>query len=239
MRANLQTDPERGAGYGLLEIHDAAEVLEPALILKRLSDNQTLGKGGWASGENSLALVSWDNDGRILRVWLDSRVIDNLDPGDHYSLSIPGVGSCALDVTHALRSLIIDENGAEAWPPPPQRPATPPAEPAPVEIVYQGVEPTPADMPEDADADLPDSVTAVSPDAIIDPPPRKRGCLWICLALVIIWACVGWYLWHAASNLPPRQNEPEESKLFEIIPKSDEGAPLDEETDKPEILDKK
>lgn len=218
MRANLVFDPGHGSGYGIIEVYDAADNLEPRVVIKRLSDGMFLSSGGWTSEQVSLAPERWENEGRVLRLWFSPGMVDDLTEDDRYELELPGSGSCPLFPASIKQSVIVDDSGFGTYPPPPQQPGTPPVNMGAEQLIYEGIEQDPQSVPDIGDPGLPSGVAAGPAGFIPEKSKKKYGCLILGIALVVIWAGGGWALWHAAQNAPAVSRE--SSFSIEIIPKA-------------------
>lgn len=118
MRALLVPDPHRGPGYAVLELHDAAPPDPPVFFLRRASDGAWLSGTGWGQAETALRPEAWNADGDRQLLMLGTALVDALEPGDAYALTVPGAGSCALETDDHVLSRASGGNGA-GWPPPP------------------------------------------------------------------------------------------------------------------------
>ena len=170
MRATLLPNPHKGPGYSLIEIYGAPPLASPVFLLRRASDGAWLSGSGWEKEETSLTPEGWDSGpgdvesgSGAQRLMLGPGIVDDLDPGDSYTLTIPGAGSCALMLAEADQSHIIGGEAVGVTPPPvPGYTFSGPGMPqmSPEYAVYEGVEPTPEVMGGD-DAGLPSGVAAV------------------------------------------------------------------------------
>lgn len=249
MRATLLPDPHRGPGYSIIELHGAPPLASPALLLRRASDGAWLSGSGWQQEETSLSPEGWESADDGERLLLGPGIVDELDAGDAYTLTIPGAGSCALALGGLIQSHIIGGVGVGVTPPPvPDYTPLPPEMPAPgpENAVNEGVEPTPEVYGEDDAGDLPSGVAAV-PESEAEPPRKKRlGCALLGIAVFVGWLGAGVALWHGAMHSPvaaPAQAtaategesaEAAEGSSFSLFPRTDpDGEPTYEEDDKP------
>lgn len=178
MRATLLPDPHRGPGYSVIELHAAPPLEAPVLLLRRASDGAWLSGTGWSQRETSLTLDGWDSGpddadsgGGCQRLRLGPGIVDDLDPGDSYTLTIPGAGSCALMLAGLAQSHIIGGKPVGVTPPPVpgftlDGPGMPPQ--SPESAINEGVEPTP-EIPGGDDAGLTSGVVA-APASEAEPP---------------------------------------------------------------------
>ncbi|MBD5538600.1 MAG: hypothetical protein HDQ94_01170 [Desulfovibrio sp.] len=153
MRATLLPDPHRGPGYSVIEIYGAPPLAAPVFLLRRASDGAWLSGSGWDERETSLTPDGWESapDGGpgCQRLLLGPGVVDDLDPGDAYTLTIPGAGSCPLSPAAVDQSHIIGGEAVGVTPPPvPGFTLIVPGSPGftPESAVNEGVEPTPEVM---------------------------------------------------------------------------------------------
>lgn len=121
MRATLVPDPHRGPEYALLELHDTVPAAQQIFQLRRASDGAWLSGTGWRRTEATLRPDAWENDGDCQRLVLGPGIADRLVPGDSYTLTVPGVGSCVVTMDARVRSRSITEKGKEKMPPPAPR----------------------------------------------------------------------------------------------------------------------
>lgn len=120
MRATLVPDPHRGPEYALLELHDTVPAARRVFRLRRASDGAWLSGAGWRQAEATLRPDAWENDGDCQRLVLGPGIADRLVPGDSYTLTVPGAGSCVVTVDARVRSGGIAEKEGEMMPPPPE-----------------------------------------------------------------------------------------------------------------------
>jgi hypothetical protein len=203
---------EKGPGYGLLHIRDAevGNMENARFSIKRGSDHNSLGHGGWQPAERFFQAqrILLDSDGFILAV--GPEIVDHLDTRENYRLSIIRIdGSSAvapLRVPEVSYSPV--EGGRGLGVAPVTEPATlPPPPPAPAA-------PEQKDPEENTEADG-------SPDIL--PPPesapvrRKGGGFAPLLLTVLLLALAGgaFAVWQfflkkndlpilAEDNLPPQ-----------------------------------
>ena len=249
MRATLLPDPHRGPGYSVIEIYGAAPLASPVLLLRRASDGAWLSGSGWEDRETSLAPDGWDSGpddvaggNGCQRLLLGPGIVDNLDPGDAYTLTIPGAGSCALVLAEVDQSHIIGGEAVGVTPPPVPgfTPAGPDmGQPTPGSAVNEGVEPTPEVLGGD-DAGLPSGVAAI-PESEAEPPRKKRlGCALMGVVLFVGWLGAGIALWHGAMRTPAapsavtESTDADEEPSFSFFPRTDpDGEPTYEDEEKP------
>ena len=244
MRATLVPDPHRGPGYSILEIHGAPPLGAPVFLLRRASDGAWLSGMGWQDAETSLTPENWDTDGDSQRLMLGPGVVDDLDPGDSYTLTIPGAGSCALTLAGLDQSRIIGGRPVGVTPPPvPGYTLTsgtmemPPSSPA--GAINEGVEPTPEVVGSEARAATPPDVPAHPAEAVAPPRRKRLGCVLLGIALFIGWLGAGVALWHGAMQAPAsppatadaaEADESEEKSSFSFFPRTDpDGEPTYEQ----------
>lgn len=248
MRAILLPDPHRGPGYSIIELHGAPPLASPSFLLRRASDGAWLSGSGWGNEETSLSPEGWENAEDGERLMLGPGIVDELDPGDSYTLTIPGAGSCALALGDLIQSHIIGGVGVGVTPPPvpDYTPEAPDMPRGPMNAVNEGVEPTPEIYGGGDDGDLPSGVAAF-PEEEAEPPRKKRlGCALLGLAVFVGWLGAGVALWHGAMNSPiaaPTQAtaahegeaaETTEESSFSLFPRTDpDGEPTYEEDEKP------
>lgn len=181
MRAALLPDPHRGPGYAIIEIHGAPPLASPAFLLRRASDGAWLSGSGWGQEETALTPDNWESGEDAQRLMLGPGIVDDLEPGDDYTLTIPGAGSCALMLGGLDQSHVIGGEAVGVTPPPlPGFTLTAPGSPPPdVETaIDEGVEPSPEVLGGDA-TDLPSGVAA-APEDEAAPSRRKRpGCAFL------------------------------------------------------------
>lgn len=165
MKAFFENDERRGPGFGLLRISESA--LMPDLegirfAVKRGSDQNSLGKGGWQPAETFLEpeAVTLTDDGIALSVGPD--VVDNLDPQEAYRMTM--VSSDGISVIGRLEvaEVAYSLQGAE-------RPGAAAPEPAPAPAPEPGPEPEPAPAPE------PEPEPAFEQEPIPDPDPMPEA----------------------------------------------------------------
>lgn len=245
MRAALLPDPHRGPGYAVIELHGAPPLESPVLLLRRASDGAWLSGSGWGVEETSLTPDSWDSGEDAQRLMLGPGIVDDLDPGDDYTLTIPGAGSCALLLEVLDQSHIIGGEPIGVTPPPVPGftlagPASP--DPDPETAIDEGVEPTPEVAGGD-DAGLPSGVAA-APESEAAPPRKKRvGCALLGVLIFAGWLGAGVALWHGAMRTPAAPPTPAaaadsgegaEESSFSFFPRTDpDGEPTYEEEEKP------
>lgn len=242
MRAILVPDPHYGPGYSILEIHGAPPLDAPVFLLRRASDGAWLSGSGWQGAETSLSPENWDTDGSVQRLMLGPGIVDDLDPGDSYTLTIPGAGSCALALAGLDRSRIIGGTPVGVTPPPvpgytlsPGK--TPP--PTPVSAVTEGVEPTPEVEGVAGRAAAPSDVPPPAAEAVAPPRRKRLGCALLGMALFIGWLGAGVALWHGAMRAPAappaasdagETGETTEESSFSLFPRTDpDGEPTYEQ----------
>lgn len=229
MRAVLRLDAPAGAGYGIIDIYGANVVTEPVIVLKRMSDGQYLGSGGWSGESASISPSKWDNAGGGARLRFGPEVVDDIDPSDNYQITLVGTGSCALGFSGLIQSTIVDSNGAGAYAPPPETPQAAPGYTPQSDIIYEGVEKTPELMPDDAGMPLVAGVAAAQAAPV---PRKKHGCLWLGIFLLAIWIGGAWFLWHTAMQNPTSRQD-QDSAPFEIIPKSSDSSVVEDSPSNP------
>ncbi|MDE7371952.1 MAG: hypothetical protein K2N07_09500, partial [Desulfovibrio sp.] len=174
MRAVLLPNPHKGPGYSVIELHGAPPLESPVILLRRASDGAWLSGSGWGKEQTSLTPDGWDSGEDVQRLMLGPGIVDDLDPGDDYTLTIPGAGSCALMLERLDQSHIIGGEPVGVTPPPvpgftlegPEMP-----QPSPESAINEGVEATPEVMGGD-DAGLPSGVVAAPAEEA--EPPRKK-----------------------------------------------------------------
>lgn len=221
MRATITADPSRGPGYGIIEIHDAGNVIDPVFVLRRGSDGKTLSGGGWQESESALTPDAWDNDGGSLRLSVGPAVVDEMDNLDAYRLSLPGAGVCVLVLRDLVYSHISGGQGVGVYAPP-----APEAE-APVETV---TEPEPV-----AEEETPPE--PVLPSVVGEPPlemPEERkgkkggkgGLLAGALLLLLLIGGAVWWFALRAPEKPPLPPAPAADQNRTVPAASAEKSPL-------------
>ncbi len=245
MRAALLPDPHQGPGYSVIELHGAPPLESPVILLRRASDGAWLSGSGWGKEQTSLTPAGWDSGEDVQRLMLGPGIVDDLDPGDDYTLTIPGAGSCALMLEGLDQSHIIGGEPVGVTPPPvPGFTPTAPGTPVPdVEnAIDEGVEPTPEVLGGE-DAGLPSGVAA-APESEAEPPRKKRlGCALMGVLLLVGWLGAGVALWHGAMRTPAapptptaaaNAGEAADEPSFSLFPRTDpDGEPTYEEEEKP------
>lgn len=121
MRAVLVPDPHRGPGHAILELRDAAPPDSPVFLLRRASDGAWLSGAGWRQAEATLRPDAWNADGDCRRLMLGTGIMNALERGDSYTLTIPGAGSCALEPDERVLPRAVGGKSAEGTPPPSPR----------------------------------------------------------------------------------------------------------------------
>lgn len=218
MRAVILADPVKGPGYGIIQIYDLANAVQPQIIIKRMSDSKTLAEGGWQAGSHSRHPANWDNQGNSLVFSVGPEVIDNLTEADNYELTLVGIGTCPLQKEDIFQSKIINDDGAGMWPPPPETPSSNPDNSLidNNNVIYEGVEKTPGVMPDiAASGDL--AGVAAGPDNAIPSGKRRGGCFLLSLLILCVWLAGGWLLYHASLHTPTT-TENDNSQPFKFIP---------------------
>lgn len=228
MRAVFNIDPGGGPGYGVIDFYDVGNVVEPCVIITRISDGQTLSSGGWRNGVHDISPERSQLTDDFLRMWFGPNVVDELEPDQDYEIEIPGLGKCPMLMAAISQSNIVDSNGADLAPPPAGAVAMPPDNSILPENVYQGVEPNP-DVAPDASFQSPAGVAAF-PEEMAAPEtrPKRRGCLLASLLVCAIWIFGALWLWHAALSAPPNDKE---GITIEIIPRAQDSSIPDDPTE--------
>ena len=249
MRATLLPDPHRGPGYSVIEIWGAPPLASPVLLLRRASDGAWLSGSGWGMSETSLTPDGWDSGPDDLdsgsgcqRLLLGPGLVDDLDPGDSYTLTIPGAGSCALMLAGVDQSHIIGGKPVGVTPPPVPGytfSGNKMPEGTPQGAVNEGVERTPEVTGGDAGG-LPSGV-AVAPEDAPEAPGKKRpGCALMGVLLVagLVWAGVA--LGHGTMRSPAAPGAVTEANVtagdtsFALLPRTNaDGEPANEDAEKP------
>ena len=247
MRATLVPDPRHGPGYSLLEVRGALPLDAPVFLLRRASDGAWLSGSGWQGAETSLTPENWDTDGDVQRLMLGPGIVDDLDPGDSYTLTIPGAGSCALALAGLDLSRTIGGTPVGVTPPPVPGYTLSPGEmppPTPVGAVTEGVEPTPEVVGSVTPKAPPADVPQAAAEAAAPTRRRRLGCALLGMALFIAWLGTGVALWHGAMRAPAappaaadsgETAESAEEPSFSLFPRTDpDGEPTyeQEETNK-------
>lgn len=242
MRAVLESDPKSGSGYAILAIYDVDPENMPYPVLRRVSDGLVLAEGGWRKAPGILVPVRQENGESSVRFFLSPEIVDNLSIDQHYIVEIPGLGSCALAMAQLDQSIIVDANGQDMSPPPPQHPAPAPISDASVVentppslqgAIFEGVASTP-----EIEEKIVSAPEPPAPAANDQKPPKKgKGCLLLSIAAVILWAGVAWLLWHGSMALPGKISSQtletgEKGPIFEIIPPSKESSFIEDAPEK-------
>lgn len=216
MRATIKSDPGRGPGYGIIEIHEASAVDRPTFLLRRASDGKLLSASGWQESESPLYPDAWDNDSSVLRLAVGPAIVDELDHLDAYRISLQGQGQCMLAMENLLYSNMSGGQGMGAMAPS----AVTPPQPDPV--------PAPAPEPEPEPVAAP---VAAPPQPVAEPPASttgKRSPLLMILLLIVLVAAAGAAVWWfvlrgpAPSPLPPVGNS---APAQQPLPPNDEAQP--------------
>ena len=146
VKASYANDTAKGPGHGFLLIGEAGALAASEgirLCIKRASDRNCLGLGGWQPAEVFLEPDAFFQEGDTFRMGVGPGVVDNLDAQETYRLTLQGVdgaqGSATLQVAEVVYSPLLGGQGVSsiaapaAKTPPPPRPAPAPApEPAPM-----------------------------------------------------------------------------------------------------------
>jgi len=192
VKARYSNDKRKGPGYGFLLISDTRDLggMEGVtFVLKRASDQKSLGLGGWQPTESHLAPESIglaDDDGFALAV--GPEVVDNLDPQDIYRLTLKLADGSSLSgsmlVQEVAYSAITGGHGiamASAAAPKPE----PETEPEPE------IEPEPEPVPDpEPEPDLPPLL-----EAMPEPEP-KRSLALPALLLLLLLAAGAFAVWY-------------------------------------------
>ncbi len=224
MRAAIAADAGRGPGHGIIEIFDAGPVTEPVFLLLRASDGKCLGPGGWQESETSLAPEAWDNDGGSLRLAVGPSVVDEVDNLDAYRLTLPGRGSCALEVRELAYSHMAGGHGMGSAPVQPA--PEPEPEPQKVQVPHEDV-PEPAAAPEE-------------PLTMAENTEAKSGSrAWIVVVLLLLLAATGlaawWFLLRDAGKpLPPLPNMEQQTPAPETAQQPETPQPPDNRQSEPQ-----
>lgn len=148
MRASIAADPERGPGYGIIEIEGAGDILSPSFTLQRASDGKCLSSGGWQESETAISPQSWNTDDSKLRLHVGPEVIDELDSLDAYRISLPGQGACAMAVGRLIYSSISGGQGMGGASAPEAPAAVSDPDPDPISVTPPELAPEPEPEPE-------------------------------------------------------------------------------------------
>lgn len=227
MRAILKVNPHIGPGYGQIILYDIQLDVEPELVIRRLSDGETLGAGGWRKGKTAITPGAWKNEGGNPVIPVGPEIVNSLDPSLEYELELPGTGTCPLIIRELFQSHIVTDDSASQMPPSP-RDSLDDVFPE-GETVTEEVEATPRATGGADQMEVVSGVAAVSPEeAEPDKPPRRWGCLGFSAFLFAVWVAGGYFLWQGALNAPPSSN----SLSIEIIPKSQDSSIVEDKDDK-------
>lgn len=209
MRAVINADPARGAGCGIIEIHDAAVAFGsgssshasgessgpvPAFVISRASDGKHLSASGWQVSESPLRPDAWDSDGGKLRMAVGPTVVDEIDSLDAYRLTLPSVGVCALALGQLRYSNIEGGRGVGIYSPPAPVPAPTP-EPSP-----EPLEPESNEAPLDMQA--PQSLQA-APES-----KGKTGLIIVALVLLLAAGVACWWFFLRAPEQGEQSTKP-------------------------------
>ena len=249
MRAILEPDPHHGPGYAIIELHDAPLLESPLVCLVRISDGAWLSRGGWNKNETSFSPDDWNSQDDIQQLMLGPGIVDNLDSGESYTLSIPGAGSCALAIGSLIQSHIIGGEGVGLAPPPPPgfKPIT--SDDIPIadqkNAINEGVEPTPEIV--DAIGLKNSSSSEATPASNNSPKPRNGfGCALTGVIIFSVWLAIAVGLWHGAMKSPPKPvanadtDEGDKEPLFTLFLRNEpDGAPTYDEGNQSPSLEKK
>jgi len=220
MQAHLQSDPSRGAGYGIIDLEGfAGQDVDVLFALRRASDHKYLGSGGWLEAEQRLAPDMPQRHDDVLRLLVGPAVVDMVDALDTYAITIySAVGgnkldeSCGLEIGNLIYSTLAGGQGvgrqASAPPPLPERPApAPKPQPAPAPEPLPEPQPVPAPPPGPESA-LPPPKPLPSPapepelPALKDPvKPKSKAPLFFLLLLALAVAAAGIY-WKMSAGAP-------------------------------------
>lgn len=189
MRATLLPDPHRGPGYSIIEIHGAPPLAAPVFLLRRASDGAWLSGSGWGQEATSLTPDNWESGEAVQRLMLGPGIVDDLEPVDDYTLTVPGAGTCALTLEGLDQSHIIGGEAVGVTPPP--VPGFAPAgtgmpAPEPENAIDEGVEPTPEVLGGDAGG-LPSGVAAAPEDEAEPSRSKRPGCALLGVLLFALW----------------------------------------------------
>ena len=190
MRASIAVDPERGPGYGIIEIEGAGETLSPSFTLQRASDGKCLSSGGWQESETAVSPQSWDTDNGNLRLHVGPEVVDELDSLDAYRIGLPGQGACAMRVGRLMYSNISGGQGMGAYSV--QDAPAPDPEPEPVPIMPQEAEPEPIPEPEPV---TPPAEPPLQMASEAETGHSGRGKTPIIAGALVLLLCAGLALW--------------------------------------------
>lgn len=203
MKARYRNNTALGPGNGFIEIDDLTPLPDLGglrFTLKRGSDHNNLGPGGWQGAERALEpeAVTLTDTGIALAV--NKAVVDHLEPGESYRITLVAADGAKpvgrLEVPEVAYSLQGAEHGSLAGP----RETAPDPEPAPEPLPEPEPEPAePPPLPE------PEPEPALS---IPDTPAAKKGLSPLIVVLVLlllgIAAAVGWKLYSDAQKAEPQ-----------------------------------
>ncbi len=209
MPANFISDPHKGAGYGIIEVHPIQCNDAPTFALVNASNRLCLSPEGWQNSEVFLEPTEWHCENDLLRLFVGPQVVDNLDSLDLYKLSVKdasgAVTSFNLAIEDILQSSMTGGDGMGA--------AAPVAAAAVVAPVVTP-EPEPESEPEP-------EPTPPAPLPEVDMPPQeppKRNLLPIIIGICLLCALLGGALWwyftqyKGADAQDPTQTEEQQKK---------------------------
>lgn len=204
MHAEYLLDPMRGPGYGLIMIYDCENLSEPNFIIKRLKDDKYLSTAGWRDDKISLLPNSSNAFEEGVVLYIGPEIVNELEADLHYQLELPGLEAMPLAIGKTMQSWVKGGEGVGLTPPP--LPGTMDfSENIPENnIIYEGVEKSPEDLPVGDADNMPSGVA--SAENIEEDPGRKnvkkRGCFVLGAFLLTVWFIGGWFLWEGAKNAP-------------------------------------
>lgn len=207
MKAIYSNNTALGPGNGFIAVDDLSPLpnLEGLRFsLKRGSDHNNLGPGGWQGAESALQPESVTLTDTGIALAVGKTVVDNLEPHESYRLTLvtaDGMNPIGrLEVPEVAYSLQGAEQGSLAGE------QTPESEPVPEPV--QEPEPEPEAAPEAAPEPEPEL-------SVPEPPAAKKGLSPLVVLLVLaalgIAAFIGWKLYSDAKEsetTPPPVSEP-------------------------------
>ncbi len=233
MPAQFTTDPNLGAGYGIITVPEIHCETQPSFALYRASDGLCLTPTGWQNAEIFLQPNNWDCDTNALRLSVDASIVDHLDALDTYKILIKHDTNDAIAQPLIIQDIVyssmhggqglglIEEKDIHSTEPktlPEPLPEPKVEEPMQVEEPVQVEEPLPEIIPVQKKSSLP----------II---------LLILLILLLIGAGLWWYFQNQGQINQEAENQSETSQVeTETTPETKPEPPLQsEEQEKPAV----
>lgn len=209
MKALYRNNTTLGPGNGFIEIDDLSPLPELdglRFTLKRGSDHNNLGPGGWQGAESVLQPESLTLTDTGIALVVNKAVVDHLDPRESYRITLITADGMhpvgRLEVPEVAYSLQGAEHGSLAGPhkeiPAPQPAPEPEPEPEPAPPLESEPEPEPA-------------------LSIPDTPPAKKGMRHLLVGVLLlvllgIAAAIGWKLYSDTPETEPQTATQEEQQ---------------------------